>query len=238
MSPQWYVLNGTATNGPYTVDALRQMLAESHVTQDTLIWKEGQQQWTPLRAFPDILGASSPPPPPQFMTHSTAAPALPVPLPIRIVGSRVYLAEGYNLTDEYCITCGCLSHKRYARKFSFVPPAIWISVIAPLLLLILWACLRKERRIRFGLCEEHAKKVLIMNTICWSSGFLFIPSWILAANMEDSGFAAFFVILGFALLVTWIVFCNLARPIKIEGFENGYIRIRGVCSSLRDSLKG
>lgn len=190
------------------------------------------------QSLPEISRTTTPPPPPRVAELVDGPPGLAVPRSVRIVGKRVLLAEGYQLPNSQCVSCGLPAHRKLSRSFGYTPPAVWIAIINPLLWLILIACLHKERKLRFGLCAEHAQKTLIMNLICWASGLLFIPFWIWAAYIDDSTISTTVGVLGFVLFVNWIVFCNLARPIKIEGLENGYIKIRGVCSALRQSLKG
>ncbi len=237
MNDNWYYLDGSNSVGPITASSLCAAIAQGTINVETLVWREGMQRWSPIRTIPD-LGRMSPPPPPQVGEIVGGRPGLDVPRPLRIVGSRVLLAEGYQLPDSYCVCCGSPSVRRYKRSFGYTPPAVWIAVIAPFILIILLLCLRKERKLSFGLCNEHAQRTLIMNLICWGSGFLFIPIWIWASSINDSSLSSAVGILGFVLFVNWIVFCNLARPLKVEGLENGYIKIRGVCAVLRKTLKG
>ena len=238
MNDEWYYLSGSESVGPIAVSDLRAAISQGTITPETLVWKEGLEGWAPVRSMPDISRVTTPPPPPRVGEVIGGPPGLAVPSPIRIVGKRILLAEGFQLPDSHCVSCGKPSHRRYSRNFGYTPPAVWISIIAPIIWIILMVCLHKERKLRFGLCEEHTQKNLIMNLICWGSGLLFIPFWIWAGNIESSSLSTVVALLGFALFVNWIVFCNLARPLKIEGLDNGYIKLRGVCSSLRQSLKG
>lgn len=238
MNDDWYYLDGSNSVGPVTASSLRAAMAQGTINSETLVWREGMDKWSPIRTMPDVGRVNTPPPPPQVGEIIGGRPGLDVPRPVRIVGSRVLLAEGYQLPDSHCVCCGSPSVRRYTRSFGYTPPAVWIAVIAPVILIILLGCLHKERKLRFGLCSEHAQRNLTMNLICWVSGILFIPTWIWASSIDDSSLSTTVAVLGFALFVNWIVFCNLARPLKIEGLENGYIKIRGVCATLRQILKG
>lgn len=65
----WYYESGGQQQGPVTDSDLDRLLAEGKITPDTLIWREGQSGWAPLRtarpapAAP-APGAAAPVPPP------------------------------------------------------------------------------------------------------------------------------------------------------------------------------
>ncbi len=65
--PEWYIAVNGQSEGPYSADQIRSMLASGRVNQDTLVYGPGFSQWTPLRAVPALAGApgqAAPPPPP------------------------------------------------------------------------------------------------------------------------------------------------------------------------------
>lgn len=73
----FFIISGQQQQGPYTVDELR----NRHITQDTLVWAEGMEQWLPawqvdalrplFRPQTDSgTGTSSPTPPPMGTTSS------------------------------------------------------------------------------------------------------------------------------------------------------------------------
>ena len=45
--PAYYVQRGDGYDGPYTVEALGQMLAAGRIQENSLIWKEGMPGWEP-----------------------------------------------------------------------------------------------------------------------------------------------------------------------------------------------
>jgi hypothetical protein len=234
MNDEWYYLNGSVSIGPITLASIRTKVDQGAMASDTLVWREGMKSWSPVGSVYEINHVSTPPPPPGYAEPVGAAGGLAVPRPLRVVGSSIMLAEGYQLPDSYCVCCGRQSHRKYSRNFGHTPPVVWVALIAPIVWIILFACLHKERRLRFGLCEQHARRILIMNLVCWISGSMFIPLLILGASHE----IPFLVVFGLLVFINWIVFCHLARPLAIEGLENGYIKIRGVCRAMRESLKG
>lgn len=235
MNDDWHYLDGSNSVGPVAASSLRAAIEQGTISAETLVWREGMERWSPIRTIPDLGRVCTPPPPPQVAEILGMRPGLDVPRPLRIVGSRVLLAEGYQLPDSHCVCYG--SPSEVYKKF-------WIHTTCRMdrgdctgNLIILLVCLHKERKLRFGLCNEHAQRTLIMNLICWGSGILFIPAWFWASSIDNSTLSTVVALLEFALFLNWIVFCNLARPLKVEGLENGYIKIRGVCATLRQTLK-
>lgn len=41
--------------GPYTAQQLRQFLAEGSITVETLLWKSGLTEWTPIKDYPGLI---------------------------------------------------------------------------------------------------------------------------------------------------------------------------------------
>jgi hypothetical protein len=56
------------TYGPYSDDALRQMMASGQVSPSTLAWHPGAAGWAPLQTYSGfeatVPGIAAPPPPP------------------------------------------------------------------------------------------------------------------------------------------------------------------------------
>ncbi len=51
MEKKWYVILNGATLGPFSFLELR---AKLDVTPDTLCWREGFKEWTPIRDVPEL----------------------------------------------------------------------------------------------------------------------------------------------------------------------------------------
>ncbi|MEA2733612.1 MAG: hypothetical protein QOE14_63, partial [Humisphaera sp.] len=53
-----------AQKGPFTLDQLRAEISAGRVQRNTLAWKNGMGQWTPIEQMPDLaaLFANVPPP--------------------------------------------------------------------------------------------------------------------------------------------------------------------------------
>ena len=238
MNDEWYYLDGADPLGPHSAASIRAAVDDQTLSPDTLVWRTGMDTWTPIRATREICPPSMPPPPPRVAVLQNGPPGLPVPLPFRIVGNYVYLAEGHQLPDSHCVCCGLPSTKRRRKNFGYTPVGMWFAILMPLVLPILFACLHKSRRLRFGLCEEHAKTTLIKDIIWATCGLSFLPLWVIAGSTSSSALATFFGWLGAAVFVTFVAFCYIPRPLKIVGFENGYIALNGVCNALKHTLKG
>jgi predicted Zn finger-like uncharacterized protein len=95
-SDEWYVAINGVPVGPIRVAEVRRKAALGAVTEDSLVWQEGLDEWRPLRTFPELAASvreamtrlsrpppgevrlSAPPPPPARSLRSTGAP-LPQP---------------------------------------------------------------------------------------------------------------------------------------------------------------
>lgn len=57
---QWYYESAGAQSGPVDDQALRQMLNDGRISGETLVWRQGQENWSPLRQIrPDMFVADS-----------------------------------------------------------------------------------------------------------------------------------------------------------------------------------
>lgn len=61
---RWTVSLGGRNFGPYTEQAVREMVASGQVPADAPAWKPGAAGWTPLTAYSEFRGLQGPPPPP------------------------------------------------------------------------------------------------------------------------------------------------------------------------------
>ncbi len=61
-----FVLVNNQQQGPFNLEQLKTLISNKQLTQDTLVWKEGMQQWDKAEGLPELnqLFKSSPPPPP------------------------------------------------------------------------------------------------------------------------------------------------------------------------------
>ncbi|MCU0286772.1 MAG: SPFH domain-containing protein [Acidobacteria bacterium] len=63
-SAQYYAVVNGAQAGPFTMDALRQMVNQQTLTRDTFVWKQGMATWVKASELPELASLFTPPPPP------------------------------------------------------------------------------------------------------------------------------------------------------------------------------
>jgi len=59
MKKEWYIFQGSHHKGPYTIDELKLFYQEGSLKRETLVWKEGVEEWEPLfkiKALSRVLG--------------------------------------------------------------------------------------------------------------------------------------------------------------------------------------
>lgn len=236
MEKIWYYLKNGEQTGPVSLQFLRQSLSTGALSLESLIWCDGMVDWTPLKAVPEVVLKSVPPKPPKITINAKGPPPLGVQKPFHIVGEIVHLAEGHDLPDSHCVCCGLPSTKRLSGKFGYTPRAVLISAIAPFLLIILYYCLHKERRLSYGLCDHHSENISRFKVASWTCIGLSAPTLFLAFISENSNVVVAFSWLFVILLLASVVLSNFARPLKIVGLENGYIKLAGISKALQNSL--
>ncbi len=72
---QWYYSADGAAVGPRTADDLEELYAAAEIAADTLVWRKGFAEWTPLgdtEDFAPLIDAGLPPPLPQARRLATA----------------------------------------------------------------------------------------------------------------------------------------------------------------------
>jgi predicted Zn finger-like uncharacterized protein len=100
----WYVAVNGVPVGPIRIAEVRRKAALGAVTEDSLVWQEGLDEWRPLKTFPDLLAnvreaaaggrISITPPPPDVRPSVPPPPRAPPPrhsaanIPSRLSSSR------------------------------------------------------------------------------------------------------------------------------------------------------
>lgn len=54
--PQWYYGSPAGQTGPVGDDEIRALIASGAVAAETLVWRDGMQDWTPMRMVPELNG--------------------------------------------------------------------------------------------------------------------------------------------------------------------------------------
>jgi hypothetical protein len=47
--PQWFYARDNQRHGPVSFETVQHLLAARALTRDSLVWREGMDNWTPLR---------------------------------------------------------------------------------------------------------------------------------------------------------------------------------------------
>jgi predicted Zn finger-like uncharacterized protein len=99
-SDEWYVAINGVPVGPVRVVEIRRKAALGAVTEDSLVWQEGLDEWRPLRSFPELaagvreatrmsrpptaeMRATAPPPPPPRSARPVPSGNVPRAIPPR-----------------------------------------------------------------------------------------------------------------------------------------------------------
>lgn len=90
---EYYILNGSEQQGPYTIDQLR-----GRVTPQTLVWREGLPDWIRAGDLPELSGLLAP------------EGTVPTPAQGQITGTKPkdYLVESILVTIFCCMVFGIL----------------------------------------------------------------------------------------------------------------------------------
>ena len=90
VTDEWYVAINGVPVGPVRISELRRKAAAGAVTEESLCWQEGLEEWRPIRSIPDLAAIvreaaqgnrpsliGSPPEPPAAAPRASTAPATP-----------------------------------------------------------------------------------------------------------------------------------------------------------------
>lgn len=54
--PQWYYGSPAGQTGPVEEQEIRALIAAGTIVPETLLWRDGMKDWTPLQAVPELSG--------------------------------------------------------------------------------------------------------------------------------------------------------------------------------------
>lgn len=54
--PQWYYGSPTGQTGPVEEHEIRALIAAGTIVPETLVWRDGMKDWTPMQAVPELGG--------------------------------------------------------------------------------------------------------------------------------------------------------------------------------------
>jgi hypothetical protein len=64
--PLWYYGSPAGQSGPVEDREMQALIASGGVGPETLVWRDGMQDWVPLRTMPELVGAGVTPYPPAY----------------------------------------------------------------------------------------------------------------------------------------------------------------------------
>ncbi len=73
MSTQWYFVSNNERYGPLPAAALAQYLQDGRITAETLVWRQGMNDWEPLARRHEEIAGSVPPPAAEDAAGASAA---------------------------------------------------------------------------------------------------------------------------------------------------------------------
>jgi hypothetical protein len=117
---EWYVGIDGSPIGPLTLQQLKEKAAARRATLDSLVWKDGFEEWKPLRDFPELVALIEEGAPPQS-SYEPEARTVPAPSPLDDqVREKVPSALSPDVLEE-------LGVKK--RKQAVSHPVAWIAVL-------------------------------------------------------------------------------------------------------------
>jgi predicted Zn finger-like uncharacterized protein len=148
-SDEWYVAINGVPVGPIRIAEVRRKAAIGAVTEESLCWQEGLEEWRPLRSFPDLAAivrdafssnrSSMTPPPPEPRAASVVPPqarasARPAAVPPRAPPARPAAASQaapMARSNVVPITSRLATAERLSEEPVLAPPVIEPPIAPP-----------------------------------------------------------------------------------------------------------
>lgn len=259
----WYYTNNGQQQGPVDDATLDQLIAQGIATSDTLLWKEGFAEWTPLRQA--RAGTASLTAAAAASTCSMCGQAVGADNLIDLLGHRVCAAckplavqmfkegatpvgsgtawsEGKRVVtrDKAELPSRCYKCNEPAtgpalkRKVYWHHPAFFVLIFAGLLIYVIAAMIvRKNGVVDIHLCDRHQRLRRNFIAGAWSAFGLSILIFVIGCA-EHQGIV---ITLGFfvflASIIIGIIGVPVARPARIK---DGTIWLNGSGQKFRESL--
>lgn len=193
MSDLIHIFRHEKQEGPYSVQRIQEMLAEGSVTQSTLAWKEGMEQWAPLaEILPSLAGESSHAP------RATSGQAISISHPG--IGRLVF----------FCVWVGLVTTGLILQTIFSADPR-FVSSIRGLILISI--CILTVSRLKnMGKSGWWAALIFIpLVNLCVGAFCLAAPpGYAQSKKMDTTGNVILWTIAGLiALMVAWIYLTNL-----------------------------
>lgn len=257
----YYALRGGEQAGPVTADELKQLKANSAIADETLVWRDGLEQWVPYhKAFTApavpamnvgkvkcaVCGQFFPPEETlAYQDKQICATCKPVffqrlkegvPLESGTISRKkklIVMGCSAVLPDR-CVKCNAPATSRLERKLHWHSPWLYLLILLHILVYAAVAiCVRKKAKVAVGLCDEHRQKRKRNLYIGWGLALSFIPCLILGMMWEQMWLVYCFPFVLFAGIVYGLVTTRVVSPSFID---KDYIHLRGAGRSFLESL--
>ncbi|HTV42258.1 MAG TPA: DUF4339 domain-containing protein [Candidatus Sulfotelmatobacter sp.] len=248
----WFYSDGKTQNGPVSDSQLDELLRSGKISEKTLVWREGMDQWQPLNSTrPGALEAQS------GVTCVECGKAFPLEETIKLNGSPVcaqckpiflqriaeaatmpsaaslwrnngrLVARSETVFPDRCVKCNAPAGGfLLKRTLYWVHPAYLLLLLCNLIvLLVVYLIVRKKAVVHIGLCEQHRWKRKIGGIIAGSSVGLGIALLGCAAAFNSGPFLAAGLVVLFGGTVTGGLMARTIAPTKIE---KEYVWLAGV----------
>lgn len=76
--PQWYYGSAAGQTGPVEEHEIRALIAAGTIVAETLVWRDGMKDWTPMRTVPEFGGPALASYPSPYPSPYAGYPVIPV----------------------------------------------------------------------------------------------------------------------------------------------------------------
>src|SRR6185369_13936838 len=130
------------------------------------------------------------------------------------------------LLPNRCIKCNAPADEQLKRKLTWHHPALYLLVIASLLIYAVVAMVvRKTATVNIGLCEDHSSTRRRNIAITWALGLASVAGFVVAVMLEDGTFAVLGIFLLLATAIYGIVTLRVVVPTKIDDY---FVWLKGI----------
>lgn len=123
---EWFVGVNDVPVGPIRLAELRAKALSGAVTMESLVWRDGQEDWRPLRTFPELVAIV------EEGVSSARASLGPLPAPAAQAGKKIEVADPFAAPASTGV--GVVTDDLAAAGFkrSRTPAAAWIAMVVAL----------------------------------------------------------------------------------------------------------
>jgi len=259
----WYYIANGQQQGPLDDSGLKDSVGKGVITPETMVWKEGQPDWAPLKQISTTFLPPFPSDPSAIC--SICNKAVGADNLIELVGVQVCAAckpkalqtirEGAPLTgsntawsdgkkvvvrDEThlpprCVKCNAATAEQpLKRKLYWHPPAYYLLIFISLLVYVIVAIIvRKKGSVHVSLCSEHLRRRKYFMIGGWVGSFVALAIAFTGMVLNTSWLTATGFILLPVAIITGLVGARVTPAARIK---DKTIWLRGASKEFLASL--